>query len=601
MIASEIAAFLASSPIFLEVPRDQLAEIAPLFKSARFPAGTIILRQGGFSSAVYFLCSGRLAARVVRGAGRETVAFIQPPDVFGELSFLTGRPCVADVEVVLDADVVLLEKEAVPKLPKHRDAILRGLLQAVAERLQNTVIRGNQERELPVALLLSREHFEAPFGFASELGRSLALQTGRETLIVTLGARQTRDPAPLDKLVSVADVADGDNIRSDIAQKLTVWRGRFDNFVLSAAGPRAEAMASQIQEFANFRGELIGPGDSKPAADVDPARFVVQSDRQPTLPLLSGSYQLIQDAADAELAYRHARPIPARFRRTVDSIARYIAGLQVGLALGGGAAWGWAHIGVLSVLEQAGIPVDVISGCSMGSVIGAFRCAGWSIQDLKDLAEYWRTRTKRFIEWRIWRMCLLNENIVLRTFQQYFGSRAVNQTETPFWANAVDIQTGREYTISSGTLVNCMRASIALPGLLPPHNVDSCLLVDAGIMDPVPVNLVRHMGCHFSIGVNAMAELESQRINPRYPFNAIDVMTRCMFVMGHEIGQARAEQAADVVFTPSLGDITMLQFGRSPEIIECGVKAAIDHLPEIQEGYRRLKEGIPRRADTSVL
>ena len=87
--------------------------------------------------------------------------------------------------------------------------------------------------------------------------------------------------------------------------------------------------------------------------------------------------------------------MPPRFQRTVDSMARYIAGLQVGLALGGGAAWGWAHIGVLSVLEQAGLPVDVISGCSMGSVIGGFRCAGWSIQDLKDLAEYWRTRTRR--------------------------------------------------------------------------------------------------------------------------------------------------------------------------------------------------------------
>jgi len=139
--------------------------------------------------------------------------------------------------------------------------------------------------------------------------------------------------------------------------------------------------------------------------------------------------------------------------------------------------------------------------------------------------------------------------------------------------------------------VDCVRASIALPGLLPPAGRDSHLLVDAGIMDPVPVLLVRKMGCHYAIGINAMAELEAQEVSSRYPFNAFDIMTRCMFVMGHEIGQARAEQAANVVFTPSLGAITMLQFSRSNEIIECGQKAAEAQLPRILQGYERLKAG----------
>jgi hypothetical protein len=97
------------------------------------------------------------------------------------------------------------------------------------------------------------------------------------------------------------------------------------------------------------------------------------------------------------------------------------------------------------------------------------------------------------------------------------------------------------------------------------------------------------MGCHFAIGVNAMAALESQKINTRYPFNAFDIMTRCMFLMGHEIGQARAEQGANVVFTPSLGDITMLQFSRSAKIIKCGRRATEEHLTAIQASYDRLK------------
>ena len=117
------------------------------------------------------------------------------------------------------------------------------------------------------------------------------------------------------------------------------------------------------------------------------------------------------------------------------------------------------------------------------------------------------------------------------------------------------------------------------------------MLVDAGIMDPVPVMPLKRMGCHFAIGVNAMAKLESQEVSSRYPKNAIDVMTRSMFLMAHEIGQARAEQAATpgIVFTPELGDIKMLHFSRSPEIIECGRRAAEAHLPAILAAYERLK------------
>jgi NTE family protein len=224
----------------------------------------------------------------------------------------------------------------------------------------------------------------------------------------------------------------------------------------------------------------------------------------------------------------------------------------------------------------------------MGSVIGALRAAGFTVERMRELALYWRSRTRRFVEWRFWKMCLLNENAVRKVFRGYFGDRLVNQAEIPYWANAVDIQTGREFTVKDGSLVDCIRASIALPGLLPPFPRDSHLLVDAGISDPVPVTLARSMGCHYAVAVNAMAEIERQKIQRRYPFNAFDVMTRCMFVMGHEIGQARAEQAANVVFTPRLGAITMLEFDRSEEIIECGRAAARANLDRILAGYREL-------------
>jgi NTE family protein len=267
--------------------------------------------------------------------------------------------------------------------------------------------------------------------------------------------------------------------------------------------------------------------------------------------------------------------------------------MQVGIALGGGAAWGWAHIGVLSVLEKAALPVDVVAGCSMGTVIGTLRCTGRSLEELREIANYWRNRTKRFIEYRVWRMHLLNEKAVRRAFARYFGDRQVNQMEIPFWANAVDIGTGREFTIKSGPIVDAVRASISLPGLLPPFDSNGRMLVDAGIMDPVPVNLIRRMGCRYAIAVNAMAPLEGEPLSKRYPINIFDVMFRCTRIMGHEIGQARAEAAANVMMTPPVRNISMLQFDRSEEIIDCGRRVAEENLPAILAGYERLKMSEP--------
>jgi NTE family protein len=589
MTTEEIKSFLATSSVFADVPDSDLDQVARLMRVETHPAGELILKQGGFSPAVYFLRSGRLAVKVQRGEWRETIAFIQPPEMVGELSFVTGRPCSADVEVVVDAELIALPKDAVPKLPEHREALLRGLMKAIAERLHTTTTRGAKVAVAPVVLLLRGANWDAPNSFSPALLASVARQTGRPTLWARIGAAADTEPSSAGGNASACSVRalPGAELRADIARRMTVWKMRYETILLDPAGPRAAEACGEIAEFADIHGYLLGPGDPLPAS-VRESDFVVQSAARPSLPALTARRQLLFDARAAEKA--EPGVAPPRFQHTVDSIARAIGGIQVGLALGGGAAWGWAHIGVLEVLYNAGVPVDTISGCSMGSVIGALHCGGYSVDALKEIAAYWKTRTKRFIEWRVWRMCLLNEKAVRKVFGQYFGDRSVNQTEIPYWANAVDIQTGKVVTIRDGSLVDCVRASIALPGLLPPASRTPHLLVDAGIMDPVPVNLVRDMGAQFNVAVNAMAAMEKAPVTRMYPFNAFDVMTRCMFLMGHEIGQARAEQVANVLFTPSLGEITMLQFGRSAEIIECGRRATEERLDTILAGYERLKK-----------
>jgi NTE family protein len=588
----EMESFLATIELFGELGPEQLREIAPLCQVEHYAAGTIILNQGAPSEALYFLRSGRLAVRVRKEDHRETVALLQPPAVFGELSFITGKGCSADVQVVVDAEVVSLSKSAIARIKENRDKFMLGMMNVLAERLHGMVTQGAKAPESPVVVLRNLTHWAAPMSFAAELGKSLGRQSGVETLVVNLSASPDSEIRPLSEHAFTCSVAveSDTSCRADMAQRLTDWKKRFTIVVLSPSGPHAGAVAKNIEPFADSIGTLAGPEDEPgvgPSELAGAGKFILQDATQVRTMTLSGNQQLIWEAAESEELYRTGKPVAHRFLRTVDSMARSILNLQVGLALGGGAAWGWAHIGMLEQLESAGLPIDVVSGCSMGSVVGALYCSGISVPQLIEIAVYWRTRLRGFIEWRFWRMSLISDKVARKAFAMYFAERCLHHMEIPYWANAVDIKTGREFTISDGSIIDCIRASIALPGLLPPFERGDHLLVDAGIIDPVPVNLVRRMGARYVVAVNAMAALEGQPISKRFPM--VDIMLRCTRIMGHEIGQARAEESANVVVTPTLGTLQMLDFGKSEEIIECGRKAAQANMPAILAGYERLK------------
>lgn len=603
-MTDDIRSFLTTSPVFRDMTPEQLSDIVPLFKSEHHPAGTVILHQGGYSPALYFLRSGRLVARARRGGSVETVAYLQPPAIVGELSVLTGTCCVTNVEVEVDAELLLLPKEVLPKLAMLGETAFWGLLREIAEKMQKTVTLGQKIPLLPTVLLHNHANWEAPFGFAWELTRSLARETGRPTLLANLGAVSPHDLHSLNisgDVCAVAIAGHDERLRAEMAEKLTVWKKRFGNVVLNPVGPQANGIANTLNAFANLRGDLLGPGDPLPG-EASGAQFVVQSAMLPTLPVLDGGHQLAFDVAASESAHLAGRPVAPRFQRSADSIARCIAGIQVGVTLGGGVAWGLTHVGVLSVLEEAGVPIDCISGSSMGSIIAAVRSRGTSVAELKELARYMAKHSRSLYEWRFWHMCLFNERTVAKLLRQFLGDGPVNQTEVPFWANAVDIESGREVIIRSGSLVECVRASIALPGGLPPLSRDGCLLVDAVCANPVPVNLVRQMGCGFTIAVNAVPRIEADsgsirlqgplsfhKVTHRYPFNFFEVLIRSLLIGAHEIGQAGAQKAADIVLTPALSEFGMVDFSRALEIAESGRRAAQEQLPAILAAYRQMK------------
>lgn len=194
---------------------------------------------------------------------------------------------------------------------------------------------------------------------------------------------------------------------------------------------------------------------------------------------------------------------------------------RIGLVLGGGAARGWAHIGVIRALEEAGIKPDVVCGTSIGALVGAVYANG----DLDWLEEWvgkltWQT-VVRLLDLRF-SGGLLGGRKVIDVFAQQFNGRGIDELAMPFTAVATELDTGREVWLRDGGVVDAVRASIAIPGIFTPIWHDGVWLVDGGLSNPVPVSAARAMRADCVIAV----DLNHDILNGRDLGGAIDTVPR---------------------------------------------------------------------------
>jgi NTE family protein len=252
------------------------------------------------------------------------------------------------------------------------------------------------------------------------------------------------------------------------------------------------------------------------------------------------------------------------------------AGGKIGLALGGGAARGLAHIGVLKVLEEEGIPIGWVAGTSAGSLIGSLFCAGFDWREIKH--------TARNIDWSdlvspTWpSLGIVNPAKLEKTLNRMLEGREFDDLAVPFRAVAVDISTAEEVVLESGSVARAVRASCSIPGIFEPIEVDGRLLVDGGLVNNVPTDVVRDMGADRVIGV----DLNADRAVPKRPENLIEIFYRSLNILIHNSAQ-RARRVADVMVVPRLGGFAYHDLGRLDELIERGEQAMRDQIESLRK------------------
>lgn len=300
---------------------------------------------------------------------------------------------------------------------------------------------------------------------------------------------------------------------------------------------------------------------------------------------------------------------------------------KIGLALGSGSARGWAHIGMIQALAERDVRVDYVAGTSIGALVGAFFAAG-RIDTLKEFAlNLDRKQILCFFDIVLPKSGLVDGNKVADFIGSYMKEMNIEDLSLPFCAVSTDISTGREVLIREGDIIEAVRASISVPGIFTPVRKNGAVLVDGGLVNPVPVNVVREMGAEFVIALDLNHDIVGKKkvkrttvYRPAHEVSAggtgqslleknkflnvlnkkvealdltalnqvrqwmsrdplpsiFEVLISSISIMETQITVTRLKtDPPDLLIQPDLGHIKFLEFNRAQETIEAGYQATM--------------------------
>jgi NTE family protein len=274
---------------------------------------------------------------------------------------------------------------------------------------------------------------------------------------------------------------------------------------------------------------------------------------------------------------------------------------RVGLALSGGGARGLAHIGVLKVFERESIPISGIAGASAGGLVGAAYAAGMSVAELETEAlEMSKLRNLvKLMDRSLPHMGLLAGQKIVNYLAERIGYKDFAELRLPLALAAVDLESGNEVTLDSGSVIEAVRATISFPGVFTPCEVAERLLVDGGLLNNLPIDIARQMGAEAVIAVDVSGGQEdvdslfeaAQRWRLGWPMRSTaSVLTRCLGIMINQIRQNKLVAfPPDVLIRPELGrEIGLFTgFPHAAAAIATGEEAANAALPQIKETLKR--------------
>jgi NTE family protein len=523
--------------LFVGLEQADVEKILGLAELRTFPRGATVLAQGDAPSGIYAIVSGRADVLLPdRDEGELQVAELGPGAIVGEISALTGEPVSATVRAREELEVRLIPLSLFRDLAQEMPQLVQNLGSGLAAKLVQT----NKQLSPPSSdHVIGIDQLDAPLLAVEALAASIAWHSRRRVALLVADGEHSASPLPDTRRGHGVDVV---HVAHDDLEG-----------VLAQAHPR-------------FRHILVVPARGRP---VPPDCEQVATIQAPEL-----------SSADRANVVEGSLPPESPAGKALGATARTLLGLRVGLALGGGAIRGWAHFGVLRAFERSGVMVDFLAGTSSGAVVAALAAipetADAGIAKLEPVSS-------RMFRPRLARGSLLSSSGMKSALREMFGERRFEDLAIPLAVTATDLQAESEAVLRRGPLVEALLASCAIPGIYPPQPLEGRLLVDGGVLNPVPNNLVLDLGADVAVGVRLSKPAAASGRAPQGRPGVIDLVATTFQLMQGKIASEAASRARILVepeFTDSVG-FGLRRFAEGRRYVEVGEAAAEAALPRI--------------------
>jgi NTE family protein len=632
--------FLTTIPIFSFFTRPELEAAQKLFTSASFAKDDVVVKIGDPGDTFYVVLDGELEVWDASTPPKQT-GTLRRGDFFGEMALLQGGKRTATVTVARRAQLLTLDKGGFEELFLKNPKAIEYFARVLSKRLAGVTRGARIQRATTTVSVASTKGLKGETLVAYSLAALLKQMTTTEVIYVEVRpGTEAQDPTSLHLLSDSLDAASrkftlpAANAGGPTMLKITMpaaldAKGYGDlvsnlvsrlsdsfSFIVFDLGSETEGLIDSASAYSDVFVAIVDrPGEDPGIGDPRSmkVRRVINLFNPTSRPVpISSSEPFVlpysqvygQPLADMG-AYVCSHPrTPAAL--PLNRLAHKLLGTSIGLALGGGAAFGLAHLGVLQVLEKAGVMIDLVAGCSQGSIVAVGYAAGLPVDEMIRIAQ--QLGVKRNFLYASDPTFFLKPGILsgqrfLTMMRPYLkGKETFEQLQLPCRTVATDIETGERVAISTGRLETAFRASSSVPMVMAPVRVGERVLVDGGVADPVPAEITAEMGADLTIAVNVVPPMKRgvenavsafmRKASVFSPFhylgdaqgmpNLFDIVMNSMQILQYELGNFKAI-TADVLINPDLSDFTWIEYYRADELIQRGADAAVRALPAIEK------------------
>jgi predicted acylesterase/phospholipase RssA/CRP-like cAMP-binding protein len=596
---------LSSAALLRNLDGEALGELRARLEPVFLPGGKTLFHAGDAGDSMYVIIAGRLRIFAAGNGGvGEAIRELGRGESVGELALVTGMPRSATARAIRDTELARLSRAAYDDICKKHPALANELLKQIAWRQSQGADRSLSKRQLRTLALMPFDDQAPTADFARLLGA--ALQELGSTLHLT--ARSDLRHAACD--------GNPDTEPTTITQRLTELES-CHRFVIYQADVELSPWTEQCVRQADLI-LLIAAANCAPAKSrrEQLAQYFSGREAAPEieLVLLHGASFDARVQADRQLAglpirdfYHVVEKSQADFAR----LARFLTGSAVGLVLSGGGARGFAHIGILRAFQEHRIPVDFIGGTSMGAVIAAQYAAGWDWQTMCcENRRHWpRCHPQR--NYTLPLVALNSGKRMDRMLKEMFGDREIENLPGKFFCVSTNLTRADAMVHRAGALWKAVRASVSIPGIGPPAIENGEIFVDGGLVNNLPVDVMKHLcqGAVCAVDVSEQVEFKSslpesysvsgwqllwRRLNPLATTPDLPNIFHILY-RTTTVGSLRAIESikadADLYLNPPVGNFGIFDWNCVDKIIEAGYRYGLRTLEAREDEIFHLRNG----------